>query len=89
MENLGIVVLVNGTVLISMLEQVSSELGEPDCQLIKPMVVDKDSEGNQVLTKWLSDFTNEEDSIMMSSDKILTIVSAKQSLIDEYLKLTT
>ena len=72
-----------------MLEQVSSELGEPDCQLIKPMVVDKDSEGNQVLTKWLSDFTNEEDSIMMSSDKILTIVSAKQSLIDEYLKLTT
>jgi len=89
MENLGIVVLVNGTVLISMLEQVSSELGEPDCQLIKPMVVDKDSEGNQVLTKWLSDFTNEEESIMMSSDKILTIVSAKQSLIDEYLKLTT
>ena len=89
MENLGIVVLVSGTVLISMLEQVSSELGEPDCQLIKPMVVDKDSEGNQVLTKWLSDFTNEEDSIMMSSDKILTIVSAKQSLIDEYLKLTT
>lgn len=89
MENLGIVVLVSGTVLISMLEQVSSELGEPDCQLIKPMVVDRDAEGNQVLTKWLSDFTNEEDSIMMSSDKILTIVSAKQSLIDEYLKLTT
>ena len=35
-----VIVLVDGTILISKIGQVVSELGEPDCRLIRPHVVD-------------------------------------------------
>lgn len=73
-----ILVLMEGTILIAGIEAVISELGEPDCKLENPYQI---IDGK--LSKWLTDYT-EDDSVMITSDKILTIVTPKQSLLDEY-----
>jgi hypothetical protein len=84
MENqVLILILMNNTTLITRVEEVSSELGEPDCRLVKPYLID--SELN--ISPWLSEFTNL-DEFMMSSDKILTLIEPKKSLLDKYLELT-
>lgn len=82
MDEVQILVLVNGTNLISKISAVISDLGEPDCKLIKPFKIIDDK-----LIKWLSDLTDNEDAIMISSDKILTLVDPKQELLDRYLTL--
>jgi hypothetical protein len=82
MEDIQIIVLINGTTLISTISAVISELGEPDCKLIRPYQID-----NGKLTKWLSEFTDNDDSIMISSDKILTLVDPKEDILNDYLTL--
>ena len=69
--------LTNNLILITQIEEVGSELGEPDCKLIKPYVVDKDQE----LVPFLSGYTSQ-DTFMMSSDKILTLVDPKPTLLE-------
>jgi hypothetical protein len=76
-----VIVLVDGTTLISKIGQVVSELGEPDCRLIRPHVVDG-------LRPWLENLTDQTDDIMISSDKILTLVDPKDDLLNDYLTLT-
>jgi len=77
-----VIVLVSGTVIISKIVAMVSELGEPDCKLINPYkIVDKK------LTPWLSDFTDDTSAIMISSDKILTLVDPKETLLNDYLSL--
>jgi hypothetical protein len=51
--------------------------------LINPYVIN--SELN--LTPWLEEITKNDD-ILISSDKILTIVEPKKTLLDKYLELT-
>lgn len=82
MDEVQAIVLVNGTTIISKISAMVSELGEPDCKLINPyQIVD----GN--LTPWLSELTDNTDAIMISSDKILTLVDPKASLLNDYLTL--
>ena len=82
MDEVQAIVLVNGTTIISKISAMVSELGEPDCKLINPyQIVD----GN--LTPWLSELTDNTDAIMISSDKILTLVDPKDSLLNDYLTL--
>lgn len=77
-----VIVLVNGTTIISKISAMVSELGEPDCKLVKPyQIVDG------TLIPWLSDLTDDTDAIMISSDKILTLVDPKASLLNDYLTL--
>jgi hypothetical protein len=76
-------VLINGTILVSRISAVVSELGEPDCKLINPhQIVDEN------LIPWLSELTDNTDAIMISSDKILTLVDPKDSLLNDFLTLT-
>ena len=74
-----ILALMNNLILISQIEEVGAELGEPDCKLIKPFVV---AEG-QELTPFLCGYTSQ-DTFMMSSDKILTLVDPKPTLLEKY-----
>jgi hypothetical protein len=77
-----VIVLVSGTIIISRIVAVVSELGEPDCKLINPyQIVD----GN--LIPWLDELTDSTDAIMISSDKILTLVDPKDTLLNDYLTL--
>jgi hypothetical protein len=83
MDEVQVIVLVNGTTIISKIAAVVSELGEPDCKLINPyQIVDGK------LTSWLSELTDATDAIMISSDKILTLVDPKETLLNDYLTLT-
>lgn len=77
------VILLNDVVLIGKIEEVTSELGEPDCKIIKPFQIKQYFESKHTMEPWLSDYTSQE-LVMVHSDKILTIVEPKQTLIEQY-----
>jgi hypothetical protein len=77
-----LLVLLNNKVLITKIEEVPSELGEPDCKLTKPFAVGSDN----TLSPWLMDFTSQ-DIFMIHSDKILTITDPKPTLLEKYQNL--
>ena len=72
----------NNQKLITQIEEVSTELGEPDCKLIDPYLIGKDD----TLTQWLIDVSNQRE-IMLSSDEILTLVDPKDTLLKKYERL--
>ena len=82
MKNVKILCLTNNQVLISQIEEVTSELGEPDCKLIEPFVICDD----KTLTPWLLEYTNQND-FMISSDKLLTIADPNSKLKIKYEEL--
>ncbi len=75
--------------ILSQIEEVTSELGEPDCRLVEPFVVTTSDqkitlqEGMMVLAPWLLNVTNQ-NTFMISSDKILTIVDPNTKLTKKY-----
>lgn len=78
-----ILLLKNKTVLITEIEEVGADVGEPDCKLINPVEI-LDTEPLQ-LKKWLHDYTTQTTS-MLSSDSILTIVDPHKIIEDDYKK---
>ncbi len=78
-----LIVLTNNLKLVSQIEEVPAAVpGEPDCKLTEPMVVGK----NDTLTPWLVESTNQNE-FMISSDKILTLVDPKPTLLEKYERL--
>jgi hypothetical protein len=77
-----ILVLTNNQILISQIEEVTSELGEPDCKITEPFIVNLDG----TLSPWLVDLSSQ-GSFMIHSDKILTIADPKPTLIEKYQSL--
>ena len=69
-------------ILIARIDEVPSELGEPDCKLIKPFVVAQNG-----LIPWMNEFTNQPE-MMIHSDSILTIVDPNKEYLDKYQSLT-
>ena len=61
------------------MEEVQGELGGPDCKLIEPFLINDDG----TLSPWLLDITTQ-NTFMMSSDKILTLVVPNSKLIQKY-----
>lgn len=61
------------------MEEVQGELGGPDCKLTEPFVINDDG----TLSPWLLDVTTQ-NTFMMSSDKILTLVEPNSKLIQKY-----
>ena len=83
-QEIKILVLVSGEILISQIEEVAAlDSGQPDCKLTSPYKVDGDN-----ISPWLANVTDDVD-IMMCSDKILTLVEPHKSSVDSYLKLAT
>ena len=74
--------LTNNLRLVSQIDEVLADIGQPDCKLINPCVIDKDGK----LTKWMSSLTDNTE-MFMSSDKILTLVDPNQKLLNDYLKI--
>ena len=80
MENLiKILALTNGIILISGIEEVGGDIGEPDCKLVNPFVVRND----QTLEPFLCGYTKEI-TFMISSDKILTLANPTPTLLEKY-----
>ena len=74
-----IMVLMDQTRLISQIEEVGADIGEPDCKLTEPFVINNDG----TLTPWLLEVTDE-NMFMISSDKILTIVEPNSTYLKIY-----
>ena len=83
METVKVLVLTNNQILISQLEEVAPlDIGDPNCKLIEPFIFNEDS----TLSPWLIDVTNDNE-FMICSDKILTLVDAKPTLLEKYQNL--
>ena len=76
--------LKNGDLLISQITEVDTELGGPDCKMIKPYKMVKD-EDEYKLETWL-DYTSQTE-MMIHSDSILTIVTPTAAILSEYVDL--
>ena len=75
-----VLVLTNQQILVSQLEEVAPlDIGDPNCKLIEPFLLNKDD----TLSPWLIDVTNENE-FMICSDKILTLVDPKPTLLEKY-----
>ena len=78
-----VLVLINKQILVSQIEEVAPlDIGDPNCKLIEPFILEE----NDTLSPWLIDITNENE-FMMCSDKILTLVDAKPTLLEKYQNL--
>ena len=80
-----ILVLTNNLILISRIEEVGADIGEPDCKLIKPFVLKEPQlEGlSWTLEPFLMGVTKQ-DTFMMSSDKIITLADPTPTLLEKY-----
>jgi hypothetical protein len=74
-----LIVLTNNLILISQIQEVPSELGEPDCKLIEPFIIDD----SDTLVPWMMEVTTQ-NTFMIHSDKILTLVDPKPTLLEKY-----
>lgn len=69
----------NNVILISQIEEVGSDIGEPDCKLTNPFLLKKDL----TLEPFLYGYTKQ-NTFMMSSDKILTLADPTPTLLEKY-----
>ena len=74
-----LIVLINQQRLVSQIEEIGADIGQPDCKLTEPFIVGDDN----TLSPWLVESTNQS-IFMLSSDKILTIVDPKPTLLEKY-----
>ena len=82
-ENVKCLLVDLDNVLISEVEEVPSEIGVPDCKLIRPYRFYQDCKLEPCVKA-----SNQTEYMIRSSD-ILTIADPTPELVQEYLKLTT
>ena len=79
-----ILALTNQQILITEVEEApAADIGEPDCKLINPFIVKSD----KTLEPFLNGYTKDS-TLMMGSDKILTLVDPTPTLLEKYQDLT-
>ena len=69
----------NNLKIVTQIEEVLADIGDPNCKMIEPYVVSE----QDTLSPWLVDCTNQNE-FMISSDKILTILEPKPTLLEKY-----
>ena len=78
-----LIVLTTGQNLISQIDEVgSADIGQPDCKLTKPFILN----GDRTLEQFLIGVTKD-DAFMIGSDKILTIAEPTPTLLEKYLDI--
>ena len=80
-NTIQVLLLMNQTILISEIDEVLADIGQPDCKLINPCVI---IDGK--VSKWMPDLTPNTE-MFMSSDKILTLVDPSKHILNEYRKV--
>jgi hypothetical protein len=69
----------NQQLLITEIEEVGADIGEPDCKLINPFIIKEQN----TLEPFLLGITKQ-DYFMISSDKILTLADPTPTLLEKY-----
>lgn len=72
----------NNQILVSQIEEVGVDIGEPDCKLIEPFILGE----NDTMSPWLVEYSPQ-NTFMIHSDKILTIADPKPTLLEKYQNL--
>jgi hypothetical protein len=75
--------LTNNQILITQINEVGADIGEPDCKMTNPFLLKDDG----TLEPWLISISRQ-DVFMISSDKILTITEPMPTLVEKYEELT-
>ena len=78
-KTIKVIVLINKQLLITEIEEVGADIGEPDCKLINPFVIREQN----TLEPFLLGVTKQ-DYFMISSDKILTLADPTPTLLEKY-----
>ena len=78
-----VLLLSNREIIVSQIEEVAAEFGDPNCKLTKPYKIVDGS-----LQKWMSDYT-EQNEVMINSDKIITLVTPSPLIFEQYSKATS
>ena len=69
----------NNLKIVTQIEEVLADIGDPNCKMIEPYVVGE----QDTLSPWLVECTSQNE-FMISSDKILTILDPKPTLLEKY-----
>ena len=77
------ILLTTNQILISQIDEIGADIGQPDCKLTNPFVLQKDG----TLQPWLISVSRE-DIFMISSDKIITLTEPMPTLVERYEELT-
>jgi len=78
-KTIKVIVLMNQQLLITEIEEVGADIGEPDCKLINPFVIKEQN----TLEPFLLGVTKQ-DYFMISSEKILTLADPTPTLLEKY-----
>lgn len=78
------ILLRNGEVIVSEVEEVFGDIGEPNCKLINPFLIKQDD--NLVLETWMVSYTDQK-TILISSDNIITLVTPTEKILEKYLSM--
>jgi len=84
-KTIKILALTNNQILISQIEEVGADIGEPDCKLIKPFLLKEPQ--LECLSMTLEPFLmgiTKQDTFMISSEKIITLADPTPTLIEKY-----
>lgn len=76
-----ILLLSTNEYVISQISEVYAELGDPNCKLTKPYKIVSGE-----LVPWMGDYTDQSE-MMISSDKILTLVDPNEDYLEMYQEL--
>ena len=82
-KTIKVILLTNNKILVSQIDEVGADVGEPDCKLTNPFLLKDDG----TLEPWLLSVSRE-DIFMISSDKILTLTEPMPTLVEKYEELT-
>ena len=82
-KTIKVLLLSNQEIVVSEIEEIACEIGDPNCKLTKPYKI----EGG-ALHKWMQDYT-EQNEVMINSDKIITLVTPSPLIFDQYSKVTS
>lgn len=81
-QTIKCLLLKSNQVLVTEIVEVAGDIGEPDCKLINPFLLNQES---HTLSTWL-DFTDQNE-FMIHSDSIMTIADPKADLLAKYFDL--
>ena len=82
-KTIKVLLLTNNQILITQIEEVGADIGEPDCKMTNPFLLKEDG----TLEPWLISVSRQ-DEFMISSDKIITLSEPMPTLVEKYESLT-
>ena len=76
-----ILLLTNNERIVSQIEEVPAEYGDPNCKLTNPCYTDN-------MERWCGEYTDQKE-MMIHSDKLITIIDPNKEYLKKYIDATS